>query len=135
MVRLLTEEGGFRTDNGLSTAVSGVLSHVLSSSEAENDNDDNDVFFLWVSGVLMIGIDWLSLLSSPSSDECFWGLSGSLFISSLSLVASVFDNAVTLRLTLDADAFAVVQRLFSMFHSRTWLKTEEEVKQMEKNKT
>lgn len=46
MVRLLTEEGGFRTDNGLSTAVSGVLSHVLSSSEAENDNDDNDVFFL-----------------------------------------------------------------------------------------
>ena len=47
MVRLLTEEGGCRTDNGLSTAVSGVLSHVLSSSEADNDNDDdNDVFFL-----------------------------------------------------------------------------------------
>ena len=120
MVRLLTEEGGY----GLSTAVSGVLSHVLSSSEADNDNDhDNDVFFLWVSGVLMIGIDWLSLLSSPSFDECFWGLSGSLLISSLPLAASVFDNAVTLRLTLDA--FAVVQRLFAIFHSLTWLRTEE----------
>lgn len=131
MVRLLAEEGGFSTDDGLLTAVSGVFSHTLSSSNDDRDNvddDDKDVFFVWASGVLMFGIDWLS-------DECFWGLSGSLFISSLSLVASVFDNAVTLRLTLDADAFAVVQRLFSMFHSRTWLKTEEEVKQMEKNKT
>lgn len=63
----------------------------------------------------MIGIDWLS-------DECFWGLSGSLFISSLSL-ASVLENAVTLRLTLDADdvafEFPFEQRLFCIFHSRT----------------
>lgn len=33
----------------------------------------------------------------------------------------MFDNAVTLRLTLDTDAvaFAFVHMLFSMFHSRT----------------
>lgn len=116
MVRLLTEEGGFRTDDGLLTAVSGVFSHILSSSNDDNDSvddDDKDVFFNWASGVLMLGIDWLS-------DDCFWGLSGSLFVSSLSL-ASVFDNAVTLRLTLDPDAVAFVleQRLISMFHSRT----------------
>lgn len=118
MVRLLTEEGGFRTDDGLLTAVSGVFSHILSSSNDDNDNDDDDdddkdVFFIWASGVLMLGIDWLS-------DEFFWGLSGSLFDSSLSL-ASVFDIAVTLRLTLDVDAvgFALEQRLISMFHSRT----------------
>lgn len=112
----MTEEGGFRTDDGLVTAVSGVFSHILSSSSDDNDkvgDDDNDVFLVWASGVLMLGIGWLS-------DECFCGLSGSLFVSSLSL-ASVFDSAVTLRLTLDADAvkFASAQRLVSMFHSRT----------------
>lgn len=116
MVRLLAEEGGFSTDDGLLTAVSGVFSHTLSSSNDDRDNvddDDKDVFFVWASGVLMLGIDWLS-------DKCFWGLSGSLFVSSLSS-ASVFDNEVTLRLTLDSDAvkFAFEQRLVSMFHSRT----------------
>ena len=114
MVRLLAEEGGFRTDDGLLTVVSGVFSHILSSSNDDNDNvddDDNDIFFVWASGVLMIGIEWLS-------DECFWGLSGSLLASSLS-TASVFDNEVTLRLTLEVDAVGFEQRLVSMFHSRT----------------
>lgn len=45
MVRLLTEEGGFKTEDGLLTAVSGVLSHILSSSDDDND-DDNDAVFL-----------------------------------------------------------------------------------------
>ena len=49
MVRLLAEEGGFRTDDGLLTVVSGVFSHILSSSNDDNDNvddDDNDIFFV-----------------------------------------------------------------------------------------
>lgn len=68
MVRLLTEEGGFSTEDGLLNVVSGVLSHIISSSDDDNDDnddndddDDDDVFF-WDSGVLMIGVDWSLLI-------------------------------------------------------------------------
>lgn len=43
MVRLLTEEGGFSTEDGLLNVVSGVLSHFISSSD--NDDEADDVFF------------------------------------------------------------------------------------------
>lgn len=96
------EEGGFKTEDGLFNAASGVFSKASFKSEPENN------FFFWLSGVLIVGIVILldELLWTNTSLEgnklsgSFLRQLGSLFIS---LLHSALGIAITLLRMEDGD--------------------------------
>lgn len=119
MVFLFKEEGGFKTEDGLFIAGSGVCSNRLVSLVSEFDATN---FFLCPSGVLskdavvvVIGCDGelTPIWCNGSFDESV------LLLSSLSSIhtflLSVLGIAFTLLRMLDGD-LEVDQSLFSMFH-------------------
>lgn len=94
MVFRFNEDGGFKTEDGLSIAASGVFSKVSFESEI----DEN--LFLWASGVLskdavVVGLDELIWCNS-SSTGCFLRSIGSSLPFVCSLLVSALEIAINL---------------------------------------